>query len=732
MTDPRLVERNARDQSGPGRELRFSHTQTYFDKSITIRILIGLLFAFFLFLFLHFRQTYVETLESGSKATRHIVSQVDFAFPDEEATIIVKQEAARAIGGVYRIQEDQVHKEITEFQKFITQNEEGSKKWHDLAESSGFKDLPLALSLLSNGLVQSRFTDARTVQEIGQLPKETMPIPGSLFFVFIPPTPSCQGKLPYAVWNSLGKQIFVEEDIPPEIISFVLRTFEKVSWRFDSDPTTEYTLRKLIQSRIPERYTHVMSGERIIDQGERVSARHVAMLQAMKEKLDQERKLVDPLTIAGSVLMTLLFLFVAAIYLKENHKEIFYSNRNLSLLGTIVILNLLLAKLTEWLLLKSSNSAIDLIRFPLFVPFAAILLNSLMNIRIAAFATLFLSIIFTIVIPVESVPFLVINILTSTVAILSTRLIRRRKDVFTVCAKAWIASLLVIVAFNLYENKALSFPFLSDVWSTFLFMAVTSILVVSILPILESLFQIMTDITLMEFMDPNNEYLRRLTVEAPGTFQHSMVVGNLAEAAAHAIGANGLFCRVATEYHDIGKLVNPQYFTENQLGGVDMHQLLTPFESAQVIIAHVSEGVALARKIGLPEPFIDVIKEHHGTTLVYYFFHKQIEMLGGERSKVESKEFRYSGPRPRTKESTIIMIADTLEAASRSLDTFNEETVTELVDSLIAQKSEDGQFDESPLTFEELGIVKRTLVKNLLAASHPRIKYPPHHPGEEG
>lgn len=732
MSDPLILENHRAMGEKRPRELRFSHTQTYFDKSFAIRVLIGLFFALFLFLFLHFRQTYVETLELGSKAKRYVVSQVDFAFPDEEATFLDKQEAMRTIGVVYRIEEEQITREVTEFQKYITQNEEGSKKWNEAAEETNFKNLPLALNLLTRGLIQSRFTDARTVQEWQDLPKDALPSSGSLFFIFLPFNHS-EGKLPFTIWNSLSKQTFVEEEIPPEIVTYLVRHFERVNWKFVSDPSTEYALRKLVQARVPERYSHISSGDRIIDQGERVTSRHLAMLQAMKEKLDVERNLWDPLTLAGTGLMTLLFLFVSAIYLRENHKEIFYSNRNLSLLATIFLLNLLLAKVTEFLLFQSGTGFIDLIRFPLFVPFAAILLNSLMNVRIAAFATLFLSIIFTIVIPVESVPFLVINILTATVAILSTRLIRRRKDVFVVCGKAWLASILVIIAFNLYENRGLAFPFLTDLSSTFLFMSITAILVVGTLPILESIFQIMTDITLMEFMDPNNEFLRKLTVETPGTFQHSIVVGNLAEAAAGAIGANGLFCRVACEYHDIGKLINPQYFTENQLGGIDMHQLLTPIESSQVIIAHVSEGVALARKIGLPEPFIDIIKEHHGTTLVNYFYHKQIEAVGGDKSKINEKDFRYSGPKPRTKESTIIMIADTLEAASRSLDCFNQKTIQELVDSLIAQKSEDGQFDESPLTFEELGLVKRTLVKNLLAASHPRVKYPSHHhPGEEG
>jgi cyclic-di-AMP phosphodiesterase PgpH len=430
--------------------------------------------------------------------------------------------------------------------------------------------------------------------------------------------------------------------------------------------------------------------------------------------------------------MTLLFVGVAAIFLKGNHKDIFYSNRKLALLATILSLGFLLSKIVELFLLRNSPKIIDSVQFPLFVPFAAILLASLMNMRIASFASIFLAVIYAMALSVNTIPFLVINIITAMIAIMRGQTLRRRKDVFIVCGQAWLVSILVILAFDLYGNTAFSLTFISDLTSTFIFMVSTAVVVVGLLPILESIFQIMTDITLMEFMDPSNELLRRLTIEAPGTYQHSVVVGHLAESAASAIGAKGLFCRVATQYHDIGKLINPQYFTENQMGGVDMHQLLTPLESSQVIIAHVSEGVALARKMGLPEQFIDIIKEHHGSTLVYYFYHKQLEVIGGDRSKVDQKDFRYSGPKPRSKESTIIMIADTLEAASRCLDIFNEETVTNLVDKLIAHKMEDGQFDESLLTFEELGIVKQTLIKTLLAASHPRIKYPPHHPGEEG
>lgn len=715
-------------------ELKFSRTQSYFDRSLTIRILIGLLFAIILFFFLHYREVYVETLELGTEAKQYVVSQVDFTFPDDEATIIIKQEAAFEIGSIYRLDEQQIKERVTDFQKYITQQKEGKEKWAELSKESNFEDVALALSVLTDGLYDSRFTDPRTVQRIEGFDKEELPLPVRDFFAysFSPNFPGVAEPLSSSYWDAFEKRFFAGRGVPEKIVSFIFAYFEPLRWRFDEDQSIEYSLRKLAQNTIPQKYTHVRAGETIIDQGEKVGLRHITMMHAMKERLQEKRNLYSAETISGTILLVLILISVVFVYLYRNHKDIYQSNRKLSLLTSTLVLAIVLAKAVELFLLRNTNNLFTLVRFPLFVPFAAILLTNLLNVRVAALGTIFLSVIFCIALAVDTVPFLVINVITAVIAILAGKNIRRRKEVFAVCAKAWVAAFFVVIAFDLYRNAVFNVSFLIDLASTMIFMIVTAIIIVGLLPVFESLFSIMTDITLMEFMDPSNELLRRLTIEAPGTYQHSMVVGNLAEAAATAIGANGLFCRVATQYHDVGKLANPQYFTENQLGSMDMHQLLTPRESTQVIISHVSEGVVLARKVGLPEQFIDIIKEHHGTTLVYYFYHKQIELEGGDKSKVDERDFRYSGPKPRSKESTVIMIADTLEAASRSLDAFNEESVTELVDRLISQKMEDGQFDESRLTFEELGIVKSVLVKTLLAASHPRIKYPPHSPGEEG
>ena len=360
----------------------------------------------------------------------------------------------------------------------------------------------------------------------------------------------------------------------------------------------------------------------------------------------------------------------------------------------------------------------------MYIPFAAILITVLLNAELALFSVCFLAIILGLSLAVDHSRFITINLITGIVAILSSRGMRRRKEVFSVCAKIWLSCIPVFFIYSFAQDTFWGVYIISDLVSTFVFLALTSILIVGLLPIFEPIFHIITDITLMEYMDPNNELLRRLSIEAPGTYQHCLVVGSIAEAAAQSIGANGLFCRVATLYHDIGKLANPHYFTENQMGGFNIHQLLTPLESTQVIIAHVFEGEALGRKHSLPQRFLDIIREHHGTTLVYYFYCKQVEQMGGDVDAVDQSRFRYPGPKPRSKESAIIMMADTVEAASRSLEEVSEESIMNLVNRLIGEKLEDGQFSSCELTFKEFEVIKQTIVKNLSVARHLRIKYP--------
>ena len=692
-----------------------SRERGFFDKSQSIRFLIFAIFAACLFIFLHFREVTLENLELGSTAKHYVVSQIDFEFPDEQATIITRQRAIKDLDKIYQIKSSDFLIQRSEFEQELL----GSYQWRRATNDASLDQMMQALDLLEYSLLQARFSNAQTIKKI-----EEVNLPTSNYYLFMPLNPHEQLYLPKQVWSQIEFKAFAGSEISTSVSDYILNYFSSQTYHFQEDSGEQDYLKRVVQENIPQQYTHVSTGQRIIDQGEKVTSRHIAQMQAMKEALSRHRNLWNPFHLVGSAMMTVVFIAIGWFYFKFFYPEILNSNRFLSLLVTILVLTLALAKLTEALLVMSQTSIIEEIGYPIFVPFATILICCLMDEKIAIFSSGFLALIMSMTLVVDRVGFLVVNLLTAVVVVVASRHISKRKEIFWVLAKAWFASAFVIFAFYLYENNGLGISLVSDLVSSLIFIAITAILVAGLLPLLESTFHVLTDIILMEYMDPSNELLQRLAIEAPGTYQHSILVGYLAEAAAREIGANSLFCRVSTLYHDIGKLTHPQYFTENQQRGVDMHQLLTPQESAQVIISHVSDGVNMARKSNLPEPFIDIIKEHHGTTLVYFFYHKQCELMKGDKSQVEPTQFRYTGPRPRSKESAIIMIADTLEAASRSLDHLEEDTITQLVDEIIHQKSKDHQFEDCDLTFEELGKVRKAMIKTLSAAVHSRVKYP--------
>lgn len=696
-------------------ELCFSHEPSFFEKSAVVRLLIGALFAFGIFLFLHFQEVKVEVLELNSIAPRYIVAQVDFDFVDDEATSILRQESVRDIGKIFRLSEPQIVQRRVEIENDLLRNQE----WHKKQSTLTFEEMYKVLDTLQKALIQVRFTDPRTLQKMHQLNLST-----SDYQLYTPPDLAEEEPLPEQLWAHIQQADLPHASFQPATVVFIIDHFNKKNWRIEEDIPTQRQLRKQIQAAVPDKVTKINAGSRIIDQGEKVTARHIAMLQAMKKSLGEQRNLSYPETVLGTILMTLLLTGISAAFLKVSHPAVLASNRKLFLLTTIILLTLAISKSVESFLMTSQSNLFELVRYPLFVPLAAILTRNLLNTALAMFVTGFLTVVLVMTLAFEHNGFMLTNLVGAFIAILSTHSLRRRQEVFIVCAKAWLGCVGVIIATHLYENSIGSMTVVADLLSSGLSLLITAVLVLGLLPVLEAVFRITSDVTLMEYMDPNHDLLRRLSFEAPGTYQHSLVVCNIAEAAAVSIGANGLFARVASLYHDVGKMATPYYFTENQQSGVNVHQLLTPLESAHAIMAHVSEGVAMARKAGLSEPIINIIKEHHGTTLVYYFYRKAIEKAGGDPKLVDDKEFRYSGPKPHSKESAIIMIADAFEAASRSLEKIDEESLMNLIEQLIRDKAEDGQFDDCLLTFEELTVVKKTMVKTLTAALHTRIKYP--------
>ncbi len=249
------------------------------------------------------------------------------------------------------------------------------------------------------------------------------------------------------------------------------------------------------------------------------------------------------------------------------------------------------------------------------------------------------------------------------------------------------------------------------------------LLMTALLPFLERWFGIQTDISLLELSDPNHILLRQLVQRAPGTYNHSINVASIAEAAADAIGANGLLCRVGAYFHDIGKMRKPEYFVENQAGGENRHDDLVPTMSTLVIISHVKDGTEMARQHHLPQRIIDMIEQHHGTTLVEYFFMRAAEKSEDEH-RVDDSSFRYPGPRPQTAEAAVLMLADSVEGATRTLREPAPSRIENLVSSITQKKVDDGQFDECPLTLQQIRSIESSLVKSLNAMYHARVRYP--------
>ena len=311
------------------------------------------------------------------------------------------------------------------------------------------------------------------------------------------------------------------------------------------------------------------------------------------------------------------------------------------------------------------------------------------------------------------------------------REVRLRGTALKAGALAGLTSAVMAIGLGIASGSG-AFTSINHAGASLLVGVFTGALVLGAMPIVENVFKVATDATLFELTDFNHPLLRRMQVEAPGSYHHSLMVANLSENAALAVGANPILCRAASLFHDIGKMTQPQYFTENQGGFDNPHEQKNPSMSALIIKSHVKEGVDMAREHRLPKILRDVIRQHHGTTLVKYFYHQaQEKMKQGtlglgdlENDKPDESIYRYDGPKPRFKESAIIFFADSVEAAARSLPKVTQHSIEELLESIFNDRLEDGQLDECPLTLEEVYKIKRSFVKTTLNMLHSRIEYP--------
>lgn len=442
-------------------------------------------------------------------------------------------------------------------------------------------------------------------------------------------------------------------------------------------------------------------------------------------------------------LISFLILLTALAQLWMNHPETFRCNKRLGLVFSIMLVQLAVIKV---LLSQAQSGLIDLQLAPLLVPyaFAPLVLSVLLGKNHGLYAAVFTSLWGAFLLPAIDPVFLVISLISGFVAVYLTSQVRRRGRLIRAGVYVGLVTLALAATFG--QIGPILFGALGDTdwamvgWQCMAALGVgigTAIVVSGLLPILEAFFGLTTDISWLEMADLNHPLLKRLSLEAPGTYHHSLAVANLAEAAAEKVGANPTVCRVAAYFHDIGKLVKPEYFSENMHLGHNPHDELTPTMSALIIIAHVKEGIDLALKHKLNPALLQAIREHHGTSLVGYFYQRALQQqrdaeLGGkimnlraeDLPQVSETNFRYPGPKPSSKESAILSLADSIESASRSLERPTPQRIQELVDEIIADRLQDGQLDNAPLTLAELREVAASFRFSLQSMLHSRVAYP--------
>ena len=396
-----------------------------------------------------------------------------------------------------------------------------------------------------------------------------------------------------------------------------------------------------------------------------------------------------------------------AFYRRESYADL----RQVTALAAILALTIALAALAHRLLPGRPELT------P--VPLAAMLVTMLWNGRLAVSAAAALALLIGTQPVFTDHRALVFGLLGGTAGALGIRVLRRRRSIYLAVALTAFGYLLGAIAFGILDGWG-GAAFLQSVGYGLLTAVGSAAIAVLLLPLLEQLVRVTTDLTLLELADPSRPLLRRLATEAPGTWAHSVAMANLCEQACEAIGANGLLARVGCYYHDIGKLTAPQHFVENQLRAASPHDTLTPAESARAITAHVTAGVKLAEEYGLPAVVSDFIREHHGTTRVEFFLDRARK--GGEDPDLTT--YTYPGPTPRRAETAIAMLADSAEAAVRVLDDPSPEGVRSAIDALVARKIAHGQLDDAPLTLRDLARIKDEFTRILGGMRHHRVEYP--------
>ena len=456
----------------------------------------------------------------------------------------------------------------------------------------------------------------------------------------------------------------------------------------------------------------VDEGMLIIAKGEVVEAENLKILESLKSEYESElwTESTYPYILGGYAILVALVLMMLMLFLKKYRPEVFRNNVKV----TFIFFNILLMVFITTLVVKYNEAYVFVV--PLCI--LPIILKTFFDARLGLFVHVLTVLILGFVVP-NSFEYIFLQIIAGIVTILTVSELYKRANLFISVGQITLIYMVGYFAFyvihegNIENINLYTFGF-------FLLNGMITLFAQPLIYMYEKIFGLVSDVSLLELSDTNSRLLKELANKAPGTFHHSLQVANLAEASANEIGANAMLVRVGALYHDIGKMNKPAYFTENQVTNINPHDDLQPLESAKIIIDHVIEGIEIARKYKLPDRVIDFIRTHHGTSYVYYFYKKQQELS----MDFEESDFRYPGPIPFSRETAILMMADAVEAASKSLNNPTYPIINEFVEKIVNGQMNAQQFLNADITFKEIQSVKKVLKQKLTNIYHLRVEYP--------
>jgi len=668
-------------------------------------------------------------LAVGDPASKDIFSPFDFTFTDEEKTLKPKQHRSDRVFPIYKVDKEVtisilegidtffkeidklrssgVDAEISEQIKNVV-SEISARKLITMEELDAFRRL--IYSTVSSMLEKGMINFNEKVELLDKNKRVISLVQGEQETVSNVLELTSLSEARDSVYQ-VALDNYPKERKERNAFSEVVSQFLKANIIFD-DATT-HLRKERVYKETPNVEVYVKKNEIIVQRGRIISKEELLRMKEVEKQI--KKKKVAEGTI-GVGIIVLFFIVTLASYLHIFEKKIYFSLKDIVLINVAIVFNVLLNKgiLTFF--------DYEFVRFLIPTSFASLLLAILISPRSVICVALGMSVLSGIMTNYD--PLVIITgLFASIMGVYLMVDVRRRSRYFFVGALVGIINFLIIFAFLILKEMTL-FEAFNKATIGFGNGAIITFLLFPGTFIFENLFDKTTSVSLLELSDLNHPLLKRLIIEAPGTYHHSLVVSNLAESASEAIGANSLLARVGSYFHDIGKIEKSAYFTENQTSqDKNFHDNLSPRMSYFIIVNHVKDGIELAKKYKLKKVIVDFIVQHHGTSVVYFFYKKALDVLSKDEN-INVSDFRYPGPKPQSKEVAIVLLADSVEAASRTLTEPTPSSLQGLVDKVVNDKFLDNQLDECELTVYDLHKIKESFVLNLMAIFHTRVEYP--------